>query len=142
MPVHPKWRKVLSSMIEQYGNEKGAEVFYATMKKKGIDYTQSPEKELKYNSGLELKEIDGTYYIEGFVSAPDFDLEGDRMLSQESIAEQIKNNSESKKGSLHHDRTGSALLIAEETDVIDGRVWIKTKVNPYHIDYDKNCLII
>lgn len=46
MPIHPDWQKVLDSMIQQYGKKKGTSVFYATMKKKGIDYSKpAPSKD-------------------------------------------------------------------------------------------------
>ena len=44
MPIHPDWQKVLDSMVKQYGAKKGTSVFYATMKKKGIDYTKPAKK--------------------------------------------------------------------------------------------------
>lgn len=45
MPIHPDWRKVLNAMIKRYGKVKGTQVFYATMKKRGIDYTKpAPRK--------------------------------------------------------------------------------------------------
>jgi hypothetical protein len=40
MPIAPKWQKVLDDLIKQYGKKKGTGVFYALMKKRGIDYTK------------------------------------------------------------------------------------------------------
>ena len=60
MPIHPRWLKVFNSMTKTYCkgkklkkfNEyepptcsKARNVFYATMKAKGIDYTKPPETE-------------------------------------------------------------------------------------------------
>lgn len=96
------------------------------------------KKEFKYNNGISLKEIGGTHYIEGFVSTPEYDLESDRYLNQADIVEQINANSEAKKGSIHHDRSGSALLLAEHAELkthpkLDKEcAWIRTVVNSDH----------
>jgi len=46
MPIHPDWQELYRSFVEQYGEEKGEEVFYAYCKKHGIDYTKPrPRKE-------------------------------------------------------------------------------------------------
>ena len=134
----------MESMMKEYGDEKGKQMFYATMNKKGIDYTKAPEgKESKYNSGLELKEEEGTLYIEGFVSSPTPDFEGDAMLCQQEIVDQFNNSSSAIMGSLHHDRSGSALLLAEhaelKVDPKDGleKAWIRTKTNTVHPEYEK-----
>jgi len=44
MPLNKKAKKVKQSMIDQYGKEKGEEVFYATANKRGLDHkTWEPE---------------------------------------------------------------------------------------------------
>jgi|TARA_R100001530_G_scaffold2717_1_gene4350 hypothetical protein len=95
-------------------------------------------KEFKYikyyfiNSGLEIKEEGNDFYIEGFVSTPEFDGEGDRFLDQQMIVDQLNNNPEAKIGSLHHDRSGSALTMTEEARLVDGKSWMRVKLNSQH----------
>lgn len=48
MPIHPDWQKVLDAMIKRYGKKKGESVFYATMKKRGVDYTKPAPKKQGY----------------------------------------------------------------------------------------------
>ncbi len=108
-----------------------------------IKHKSEGKKEKKYVHGLNLKEEQGTFFIEGFVSDPGYDLEGDRYLNQLDIVEQMNSKSESKKGSLHHDREGSALLLSEHAEMkLNPRTgeecaWIKTKMNKMHPDFGK-----
>ena len=43
MPLTPKGRKVKKAMIQQYGKEKGSDVFYASQNKGTITGTHKPK---------------------------------------------------------------------------------------------------
>ena len=77
MPIAPKYKKVLDAMIKQYGPEKGKSVFYASMKKKGIDYKKDSKETKYFNFGLEFKEEEGEFYSEGFIATSHADRVGD-----------------------------------------------------------------
>jgi len=99
-------------------------------------YKRMSNKEWKFSSGLEIKEDGKDFYIEGFISTPDFDGEGDRFVNQQLIVDQLNNNPEAKIGSLHHDRSGSALTITEEAKLIDNKAWMRAKLNSEHPNFD------
>ena len=59
MPIHPDWRELYHSFIEQYGEEKGKSVFYAYCEKHSIDYTKPKPKKEGFSWAGSIKEIPG-----------------------------------------------------------------------------------
>lgn len=66
--------------------------------------SSNSEKFEQFTTGVEFKEEDGNYYVEGFVSAPDVDLGFDVVENQHEIIEQLESgNSLATKLSYRHD---------------------------------------
>jgi len=57
MPIHPDWQELYRSFVEQYGKEKGEEVFYAYCKKHGIDYTKPRPKRESFSWTGSIEQI-------------------------------------------------------------------------------------
>jgi len=64
MPIHPDWQELYRRFVEQYGEEKGEEAFYAYCKKQGIDYTKARPKRESFSWVGDLKP-EGTRLIRG-----------------------------------------------------------------------------
>jgi len=64
MPIHQDWQELYRSFVEQYGEEKGEEAFYAYCKKHGIDYTKARPKRESFSWVGDLKP-EGTRLIRG-----------------------------------------------------------------------------
>lgn len=125
MPIHSDYKSTYDSMIKKHGSKKGKEVFHATMKKQGLDYTKprkdnskkenNSKKEIKHSflNGLSVKEAEGdNLVIEGFIATNHVDnthlLPGEHLddlipeATLHKIAEQINTNSFANKLSVHH----------------------------------------
>ena len=57
MPIHPDWQELYRSFVDQYGEEKGEEAFYAYCKKHGIDYTKPLPKRESFSWTGSIEEI-------------------------------------------------------------------------------------
>lgn len=91
-----------------------------------FSYTSYGEK------GLEVKEIEGEYYIDAVISTPDLDLVNDvvseRALNQ--MVEQILTSPMANKAGVFHDRKSIPIGKAVEAKSLsNGSVWVRTKLN-------------
>jgi len=57
MPIHPDWQELYRAVVEQYGEEKGEEAFYAYCKKHGIDYTKPMPKRESFSWTGSIEQI-------------------------------------------------------------------------------------
>lgn len=143
MPISEKYKKVLESMIKEYGKEKGTSVFYATMKKKGIDYSKEQETFCK----ISFKEDEGEYYTCGYIATDHIDSVGDMILPATlySWANSLNNDTDfkSKPLSIHHNRSDKNLAgigtKAKVEKLSDGHygLWVETHHNKEHPDFNK-----
>ena len=67
MPIHPDWRELYHSFIEQYGEEKGKSVFYAYCEKHSIDYTKPKPKKESFSWAGSIKEMPG---VDNLIRSP------------------------------------------------------------------------
>lgn len=143
MPIKPKYKKVLDSMIEQYGKKKGTSVFYATMKKKRINYT----KETKCSKlSIEVKEDSDEFYTKGYIATTHIDDSGDKIQKEtlDMWATQINNKNTTTPVSIHHDREDSTLIglpVSESATVKqldDGQhgLYVETHYNQTHPEFE------
>jgi len=118
MPLHSDFLKIKKRFIKQYGKEKGVNLYFAWLEKKGYDDTKPfPKgKEKKEKScfvrGFEIKEDGKTYHVEGLIATDHID-EYDRqedismpdyapVKTLESWANQINTNKEARVMGIHH----------------------------------------
>ena len=117
MPKHSDFIKIYKRFTKQYGEEKGKELYYAWLKKKGYDDTKPfPKKERKEKLcsvvGLEVKETDTSYHIEGLIATTHIDdLTSDEGIeiadkipkpTLTSFAEQINTDASARVMGVHH----------------------------------------
>ena len=82
------------------------------------------------SKGIELKEIEGEYYIDAIISTPDLDLVNDIVSpnAQKQMVDQIL--SSSIKAGVFHDRKSIPIGKAVDAKVLDGyKTWVRTKLN-------------
>ena len=118
MPKHPDFVKIYNRFVKQYGKEKGKNLYFAWLKKKGYDDTKSFPKGKEKKEfmcavvGVEVKEFEGCYHVEGLVATSHVDnvnLEdgvdiSDRIPKEtlESFAVQMNTNKEARVMGVHH----------------------------------------
>ena len=118
-------------MVKQYGAKKGKQVFYSWVNKMGYDDTKPMPTKSFYFTDLELKSVDGEFYIEGIASSINKDL-GNDTLTKECL-QQMADIINSKNVKLGYDHTellgGRPTLEAVgrliEGKVQDGKLWVK-----------------
>lgn len=143
MPISEKYKKVLEAMIKQYGKEKGTSVFYATMKKKGIDYSKEQDKFCK----VSFKEDNSEFYTYGYIATTHIDSVGDKILPETltTWADSLTKEGDftSKPVSIHHDRADKDLAGINTTAKVDKLpdgeygLWVETHYNKTHPDFEK-----
>jgi len=118
MPKHKDFQKIYKRFTSQYGKEKGKELYFAWLNKKGLDDTKpfpkGKEKKEKMCivHGLEIKEIKGEIHLEGLIATSHIDsldeeegIEIPDMIPKEtleSFATQISNMTEARRMGVHH----------------------------------------
>ena len=141
MPISAKYKKVLAAMIKKYGKEKGTSVFYATMKKKGIDYSKEQQRFCKIGT----KEDGEEYYTQGYIATTHIDSVGDKIATDTLYKwcdDLNSDNSTANPLSIHHDRSDMNLAgIGTEARVeklSDGEygLWVDTHHNKSHPDFN------
>src|SRR3990167_4264482 len=130
MPLHPDFEKIHARFVQQYGDE-GHDRYFAWLKKKGYDDTKPfPKKQGRHERecivrGCELREQNGSYYVNGFITTTHVDngpglrrSDGSVVKAQirdvtpketlESWAVQMKTKASARIMGLHHSegRTG------------------------------------
>jgi len=149
MPKHSDFVKIHSNFVSEYGKEKGEKLYHAFINKHSYDDTGSfpkKEKEEYFISGLEFKEEDGEFFVEGFISTPDPDNNdivgtGDLpevILNQTDLVKQLNENPQAALGSYHHNRTEPPVCVVEKAELKEHpktkkpSAWIRAKVNKAH----------
>ncbi len=118
MPKHPDFIKIHARFIKQYGKEKGNDLYFAWLKKKGYDDTKpfpkgKEKKEFMCHVvGLEVKELESCFHVEGLIATTHVDNvnmeEGvdisDKITKEtlESFASQMNANKEARIMGVHH----------------------------------------
>lgn len=118
MPKHQDFQKIFNRFVKQYGSDKGESLYFEWLNKKGYDDTKpfpgkSEKKELKcIVRGLEIKEIEGSFHIEGLIATTHIDSldlqEGidipDMILKEtlEDLAMQMNNVQGARVMGVHH----------------------------------------
>jgi len=118
MPKHADFLKIYGRFIKQYGKEKGKNLYFAWLNKKGYDDTKpfpkgKEKKEFMCSViGIEVKELAGCFHVEGLIATTHIDNvdqeEGidipDRIIKEtlESFANQINSNPEARVMGVHH----------------------------------------
>ncbi len=118
MPKHPDFIKIHRRFIKQYDEKKGEDLYFAFIKKKGYDDTKpfprSKEKKEKLCivKGLEIKETEKEYHIEGLIATTHIDsldkedgVDIPDMIPKdtlEDMALQMNSNFRSRVMGVHH----------------------------------------
>ena len=118
MPRSKDFQKIYNRFIKQYGPEKGKNLYFAWIKKKGYDDTKPLPKERERKEfmcpivGVELKESNDSFHIEGLVATTHIDnvdredgIDIPDMIPKEtleSFALQMNNNRDSRLMGIHH----------------------------------------
>lgn len=145
MPLSEKYQKMLDAMIEEYGAEKGKQVFYAKMNKEGIE----PEAKSYVFNSSSLKSLDGDY-VEGYLSTSDKDLVNDIVTPHclVDMLQQLQNRPvtvdvehESFRGKDHIEKELNKALIPEgkvvEASLDSKGIKVKTMLNSHHSKYEE-----
>jgi len=157
MPKHKDFQKIYKRFIKQYGKEKGKELYFAWLNKKGLDdtkpYPRGKEKKEKMCivHGLEIKEIKGEIHLEGLIATSHIDsLDEEEGIeipdvipkeTLESFASQINSKAESRVMGVHHSEGKSGVIYGEADinkypakviELSDGEygLFVDTKLNP------------
>lgn len=109
MPKNKDFKKIYDRFVKAHGKKKGSEMYYAWLNKKGYDDTKPfPKKEKKEFMcpvrGVEIKEDDLYYHVEGLVATTHVDGIGDKIPVEtlESFAEQINTFRDARIMGVHH----------------------------------------
>ena len=118
MPKHKDFQKIYNRFVKQYGEEKGASMYFAFIKKKGYDDTKpfpgSKEKKefMCPVSGVEVKELEKCFHVEGLIATThidNVDLEDgvdipDRILKEtlDDFAHQMNTRHDARVSGIHH----------------------------------------
>jgi len=156
MPKNKDFQKIYKRFVSQYGKDKGKDLYFAWLSKKGLDdtkpYPKGKEKKEKMCivHGLEIKEIKGEIHLEGLIATSHIDsldeeegIEIPDMIPKEtleSFASQINSKSESRVMGVHHSEGKSGITYGEADinnypakviELTDGEfgVFVDTKLN-------------
>lgn len=129
MPKHKDFQKIYKRFTSQYGKEKGKNLYFAWLNKKGLDDTKSfPKGKEKKEKicivhGLEIKEIKGEIHLEGLIATSHIDsLDEEEDIeipdvipkeTLESFASQMNSNKESRVMGVHHSEGKSGIVYGE-----------------------------
>lgn len=105
------------------------------------------KKKYLFSKSIGVKEDEKDLYVEGFVAHTDPDSGNDIIPThvQQMIVDQIngKHRGIAHKGSMHHDwlinqnPNEDVIALAEEAKLIEGKAWIRAKINKVHPDFEK-----
>ena len=158
MPIHPDHKSMHDSMIKKHGAKKGKQIFFATMKKRGLNPDQprlKKSKEMIYVHGITYKEEGEDFFVEGFISTSDPDNNhligtGDFpevIQDQQDLVNQLNNNPQASLLSIHHDwiKGEGSRPIGVRVDKAEVKLhpetnapgaYVKYKLNKAHKEFD------
>ena len=109
MQRHPDFEVISERFTKQYGEVQGKEFYAKFISNKGYDETKEfPKKERKEKQckviGLEIKELEGKFYISGLIATSHIDLVDDHIPKEtlESFANQINTLESARVMGVHH----------------------------------------
>ena len=140
MPLKPRYAKIRTAMIKQYGKKKGESVFWATSKKKKWDVEQKAY--IFYST--ELKMLDDNT-VSGYITTGDKDLVNDivtpncmvdmlNQLRERNIKLDVEHESFRGKSEVEQEINKSIIPVAKTVDAaLDNKgVKVITELNPHH----------
>jgi hypothetical protein len=131
MPMKQKYKKILDSMIEEYGKEKGTKIFYSWVNKENIE----PDVKAYYFTTLSLKSLEDDV-VEGAFATGDPDAYNDILTENclEDMVEQLKalnitidDNHESFKNVPEEEKFRSVNPLAKVVNAVRDGVKINVK---------------
>jgi len=140
------WRKAFNASFEKYGEEKALRIAWTAVKnvyrKKGDEWVKkSMLWDVVLADKFEIKQENGNYYVEGYLSTTGLDLVDDYvtpeclkdMFEQIEIGEQVL----AMNGGIEHEHILEDPRIMPAAKIVDKRLddnglWIKTMLNKYH----------
>ena len=146
MPKHNDFQHIYAGMIEQYGKEKGEQVYYAYINKHGYDDTKPMNEQKKKKKGVDdtgffykVGSLDfvkdesagGMKYFVGTLSSTSLDLDGER-LTKSALDMASKDLLMNTTVFFNHNHTGLGVGRIFKTEVVAdaGKHLLKIWVQP------------